>query len=205
MYLVGMDGGTEMIKTLPSGNHLGARREKRIPASGNSALAASALIQGALGIEFTLSGLNKVFDANYISEFGNFVRFSPAATAGFLSPFINALVIPNLSLFAHLVEFSELGLGIVLIVGALEVARRRFGGRFGAEHGYEAPVAFVAAAAGLGTAGLALSIFLLTGGVLPTVMPGRAFTTAIPVELLLVPLGLAVAWVEFGRFRVLSR
>jgi hypothetical protein len=36
-------------------------------------------------------------------------------------------------------------------------------------------------------------------------MPGRALTTAIPVELLLVPLGIAVAWMEAGRFRVLSR
>jgi hypothetical protein len=38
---------------------------------------------------------------------------------------------------------------------------------------------------------------------LPTVMPGRAFTSAIPVELLIVPLGLSVAWLEFGRFAVL--
>jgi hypothetical protein len=36
-------------------------------------------------------------------------------------------------------------------------------------------------------------------------MPGRAFTSAIPVELLIVPLGLAVAWLEANRFRVLSR
>jgi hypothetical protein len=61
----------------------------------------------------------------------------------------------------------------------------------------------VAALAGLTAAGLAFSIFVLMGGVLPTVMPGRAFTTAIPVELLIVPLGLSVAWLEFGRFVVL--
>jgi len=59
--------------------------------------------------------------------------------------------------------------------------------------------------AGLASAALAFSIFVLMGGVLPTVMPGRAFTTAIPVELLIVPLGLSVAWVEFGRFLVLRR
>jgi hypothetical protein len=40
---------------------------------------------------------------------------------------------------------------------------------------------------------------------LPTITPGRALTTAIPVELLLVPLGIAVAWMEAGRFRVLHR
>jgi hypothetical protein len=43
------------------------------------------------------------------------------------------------------------------------------------------------------------------GEQLPTVMPGRALTTAIPVELLLVPLGIAVAWMEAGRFWVWRR
>jgi hypothetical protein len=42
------------------------------------------------------------------------------------------------------------------------------------------------------------------GEQLPTIMPGRAFTTAIPVELLIVPLGVAVAWMEAGRFLVLK-
>ena len=60
-------------------------------------------------------------------------------------------------------------------------------------------------AAGLAAAGLSLSIALLMGEQLPTITPGRALTTAIPVELLLVPLGIAVAWMEFGRFRVLHR
>src|SRR2546422_165925 len=68
-----------------------------------------------------------------------------------------------------------------------------------------APLALVAAVAGLGAAGLSLSIALLMGQQLPTITPGRALTTAIPVEQVLVPLGIAVAWMEFGRFRVLAR
>ena len=59
--------------------------------------------------------------------------------------------------------------------------------------------------AGLAVAGLSLSIAVLMGEQLPTIMPGRAFTTAIPVELLIVPLGVAVAWMEAGRFLVLFR
>jgi hypothetical protein len=43
------------------------------------------------------------------------------------------------------------------------------------------------------------------GEQLPTIQPGRALTTAIQVELLLVPMGIAVAWMEAGRFRVLHR
>jgi len=178
---------------------------RRLPASGNAALAASALIQAALGIEFLLSGLNKFADPNFLADFGGFVRSSPATSRGVLSRLIQGLVLPNLALFGSLIKFTELILGIVLLVGAAEIARRRFQGHFARQYGYEAPVALIAALAGLGAAGLSFSIFLLNGGVFPTIQPGRAFTSAIPVELLIVPLGLAVAWLETGRFLVLSR
>jgi hypothetical protein len=178
---------------------------RRLPASGNTALAASALIQAALGIEFTLSGLNKFADPDFVRNFKAFVAASPGTQNGLLAPLIHAVVQPNIAFFAELTKYTELGLGIVLLLGALEVGRRRLSGTIGAEHGYEAPVALVAAFAGLAAAGLSLSIALLMGEPLPTITPGRALTTAIPVELLLVPLGIAVAWMEAGRFRVLHR
>jgi len=176
---------------------------RRLPASGNTALAASALIQAALGIEFTLSGLNKLADPNFVQNFKAFVAASPGTQNGLLAGVIHALVQPNIAFFAGLTKYTELGLGVVLLLGALEVGRRRLSGKVGVEHGYEAPVALVAALAGLAAAGLSLSIALLMGESLPTITPGRALTTAIPVELLLVPLGIAVAWMEAGRFRVL--
>ena len=178
---------------------------RRLPASGNTALAASALIQAALGTEFLLSGLNKFADPNFVRNFKAFVAASPGTQNGLLAGLIHTLVQPNIAFFAGLTKYSELGLGIVLLLGALEVGRRRLSGRVGVEHGYEAPVALVAALAGVAAAGLSLSIALLMGEQLPTIMPGRALTTAIPVELLLVPLGIAVAWMEAGRFRVLFK
>jgi hypothetical protein len=178
---------------------------KRLPASGNTALAASAVVQAALGIEFALSGLNKVADPNYVSNFSSFVGANPGSSSGPLSLLVQGVVLPNADLFATLLKVTELVLGPILLIGALEIARRRLSGRLGASHGYEAGVALIAALAGLTVAGLAFSIFVLMGGVLPTVMPGRAFTTAIPVELLIVPLGLSVAWLEFGRFHVLRQ
>ena len=183
----------------------GSRTSRRLPASGNAALAASALIQAALGIEFLLSALNKFADPNFIVNFRAFVRASPASGRGPLSPFIQSLVLPHLAFFAGLIKLTELGLGIVLLIGAIEIARRRFRGPLARQYGYEGPVALVAALAGLVAAGLSFSIFLLNGGVLPTIMPGRAFTSAIPVELLIVPLGLAIAWLEANRFIVLRR
>jgi hypothetical protein len=178
---------------------------RRVPASGNTALAASALIQAALGIEFTLSGLNKLADPNFVRNFDAFVRASPGTRTGLLAPLIQNIVVPNIGSFAALTKYVELALGIILLLGAVEVGRRRLSGRVAAEHGYEAPVALIAAVAGLATAGLSLTIALLMGEPLPTIEPGRALTSAIPVELLLVPLGVAVAWMEAGRFRVLAR
>ena len=181
------------------------RPSRRLPASGSTALAASALIQTALGLEFILSGLNKFADSRYVQNFNQFVSSNPGTSSGVLSGLVKGLVLPNVAFFATVLKFSELALGIVLLLGAAEVGRRRFSGRFGREHGYEAPVALVSALAGLAVAGLSLSIAVLMGEQLPTIMPGRAFTTAIPVELLLVPLGIAVAWMETGRFLVLMR
>ncbi len=60
-------------------------------------------------------------------------------------------------------------------------------------------------AAGLAMAGLSFSIFLIQGGMAPSISAARAFTSAIPVELLIVPVGVAIAWLEFGRFLVLRR
>src|ERR1700738_2211028 len=114
-----------------------SRAIRRLPASGNAALASSALIQAALGVEFLLSGLNKFADHNFLANFGAFVRSSPATPRGVLSPFIQRLVLPHLAFFASLTKFTELALGIVLIVGAGEIARRRFQGRFARQHGYE--------------------------------------------------------------------
>lgn len=180
-------------------------RPKRLPQSGNVALAAGALIQAVLGIEFLLSGLNKLADRNYVADYAAFVRSSPGAHSGPLAPVIRTLVLPHLHPTAILARSLELGIGVILLVGAAEIARRRFAGRFGAPQGYEAAVALLSSAAGLSMAGLSFSIFLIQGGTAPAITAARAFTSAIPVELLIVPVGLGIAWLEFGRFLVLRR
>jgi hypothetical protein len=178
---------------------------RRLPLSGNAALWASALIQAVLGIEFTLSSLNKLADPHYVIDFAAFVRSTPGAISGVLSSLIQALVLPNIAIFARLIEVSELLIGAVLLIGAADIGRRRFAGRLGAQHGYEAPLALGSALAGFAAAGLTLSIGILMGEGLPTVAVGRAFSSAIPIELFIVPLGVAIAWLELGRFHALRR
>src|SRR5919201_4399152 len=82
----------------------------RMPRSGNTALAASALIQAALGIEFTLAALNKFADPNFTVNFESFVRASPGAHSGVLAVIVQRLVLPNVTFAAALLELIELGL-----------------------------------------------------------------------------------------------
>jgi hypothetical protein len=178
---------------------------RRLPLSGNAALAASAVIQAALGIEFVLSGLSKLADASYGANFKAFVQASPGSHHGILAPVVQTLILPHAALAGELARFTELGAGIALLIAAAEIGRRRFAGRLGAEHGYEPGVALLGAVAGLTVAGVSLVIYLLQGGTVPGVSPARAFAAPITIELMNVPLGLAIAWLETGRFAALNR
>ena len=163
------------------------RSEPRLPRSGNAALAAGALIQAVLGGVFVIAGLSKLVAANYTQQFRVFVQGSEGASSGPLSIVVQVLVVPNLDVVANLARFTELVAGLVLVMSALEVARRRFSGPFGAQRAYEPVVALVSAVAA----------FVLGG--LPSISHDLAFVSPIAVELLAVGIG----WLEFGRFVVL--
>src|ERR1700736_4087169 len=88
----------------------------RLPRSGNAALAAGALIQAALGVEFLLAGLSKFADAEFTTQFKGFVEGSPGAKSGILAPVIQTLVVPNVTLAADLAKFTEVGAGVFLLL-----------------------------------------------------------------------------------------
>jgi hypothetical protein len=173
----------------------------RLPRSGNAALAAGAVVQAALGAEFVLAGLSKAVDPNYAAQFRSFVQAGPGANSGPLAPIIQTVVLPNADLVAQLAKFTELFAGGLLIVTAIEVARRRLAGPLGAQHAYEPLAALLSALAAFTLGAMSLSIYLIEGGSLPSVNPAFAFGSPIAVELLLVPLAFAIAWLEFGRYR----
>jgi uncharacterized cupredoxin-like copper-binding protein len=175
-------------------------KNRRVPRSGASALAAGALVQAILGIEFLLGGLNKLADPQYVAHFRDFASSSASLVGGPLAALVRWLVLPNVTVMAQLARFTELGAGLVLVLAAAEVARRRFGGRLGARHGYEPAVALAGFLAALVLSGLSLTIYLLQGGGLPHVNAGLAFGPPIAIELFNVPVALAVAWMELGRF-----
>jgi hypothetical protein len=174
-----------------------------LPRSGSTALAAGALVQAVLGAEFVLGGLNKLADPRYVAHFRDFASSSAGIASAPLASLVRWLVLPNVMVMAQLVRFTELGAGLVLMVAAAEVARRRLGGRVGERHGYEAAVALAAALAATVLGGLSLTIYLLQGGVLPRVTAGLAFGPPVAIELFNVPVALAVAWMELARFMAL--
>jgi hypothetical protein len=178
---------------------------RRLPNSGSAALAAGALIQALIGLEFLLTGLSKAVDTHYEANFAAFVSGSPGSHRGLISPLIQNLVIPHLAIAAQLAKFSEIVIGLTLLVAAAEIARRRFSGRLGVRLPHESALALAGAGAGLGLAAISMTIYMIQGGVLPTVNPARSLAAAIPVELMMVALGLAVAWLESARFLALTR
>jgi len=179
------------------------RTDTRLPRSGNVALAAGALIQAALGIEFVFAGLAKLTAPEYTQQFRDFIQYSAGATSGPLSSLVQTLVVPNVELVAQVARVTELIAGAVLVISALEVARRRFAGPIGAQHGYEPGLALISAAAAMVVGGLSLSIYLLQGGQLPSINPNFAFASPIAIELLIVLMAVGVAWLEIGRFLAL--
>jgi hypothetical protein len=140
---------------------------------------------------------------NYADQFRGFVTASPGALDGPLAPIIQTIVVRNIDLASQVAKYTELIAGAVLVVTAVEVLRRRFSGPLGAPHGYEPLVALLSAAAAFALASTSLTIYLLQGGRLPTIDPMYAFSSPISIELLIVPLALAIAFLEFGRFRAL--
>ena len=177
--------------------------ERNVPRSGSSALAAGALVQAILGAEFVLAGLNKLADPHYVAHFRDFASGGASLVGGPLASLVQWLVLPNVTIMAQLARLTELVGGLVLMLAAGEVARRRFSGRLGALHGYEPAVALAGALAALVLGGLSLTIYLFQGGALPRVNAGLAFGPPIAIELFNVPIALAVAWMELGRFMAL--
>jgi len=176
-----------------------------IPRSGSSALAAGALVQAILGGEFVLAGLNKLADPQYVTHFREFVAGSVALVGGPVAWLLRSLVLPNAAVAAQLARVTELGAGLVLVLAAVEVARRRVAGPLGAPHAYEPAVALAGFLAALALGGLSLTIYVLQGGTVPHVNAGLALGPPIAIELFNVPVALAVAWMEFGRYRALRR
>lgn len=94
--------------------HLTRSQESRI------SLAALILIQCAVGLEWLVSFLVKLLSPDYPSEFSRQVQeLSTKSPLHFVTDFLNNAIIPNSSMFAYLLEFTEGLIGAAMVIVAV--------------------------------------------------------------------------------------
>ena len=88
-----------------------------------------ALLRIYTGIFFAWHGLGKLRGGNFTDGMVGFLNTRLESSFAFYRPFIEVLVLPNESLFAALVSWGELALGIALVLG-LATRYAAFAGAF---------------------------------------------------------------------------
>ena len=69
------------------------------------------------GVFFAYYGFGKISRGNFADGLEGFVSGRLENSFGFFRPFLETVVLPNKSLFAFLVSWGELAIGVALIVG----------------------------------------------------------------------------------------
>jgi thiosulfate dehydrogenase [quinone] large subunit len=75
------------------------------------------LLRVYTGVFFLYYGFGKVRRENFAEGLSGFVNSNLDSAFGFFRPFLEAVVLPNAGVFAFLVAWGELLMGIALIVG----------------------------------------------------------------------------------------
>ena len=69
------------------------------------------------GVFFLYNGFGKVRNPEFVNGLAGFVNGRLEASYGFMRPFLESVVLPNKAVFAFMVSWGELLIGIALILG----------------------------------------------------------------------------------------
>jgi len=75
------------------------------------------LLRVYTGVFFLYFGFGKIKRGNFADGMEGFLNMQLENTFGFFRPFVESVVLPNKGLFAFLVAWGELAIGVALIVG----------------------------------------------------------------------------------------
>lgn len=75
------------------------------------------LLRVYTGVFFAYHGISKISRGNFADGLGGFVTMQLENSFGFFRPFLESVVLPNKGLFAFLVAWGELAIGIAMILG----------------------------------------------------------------------------------------
>lgn len=140
-------------------------------AEGRLALWGVLAVQAVVGYEWFMSGLTKIVHGDFVSGLGAKLPGLTEKSPGWYRSFVRAIVAPDPSLFARVVEFGELLLGVTLIVTAAYWAIRS---ERLTRAACNASMVIVALST-LAGAALALNLHLLNGSATPWLIPGDSF------------------------------
>jgi len=75
------------------------------------------LLRVYTGLFFIYFGIGKIARGNFAEGMGGFVNMQLENSFGFFRPFLESVVLPNKGLFAFLVSWGELAIGIAMVLG----------------------------------------------------------------------------------------
>ena len=75
------------------------------------------LLRVYTGVFFVYHGFGKLRSDDFASRMANFLTNSLEATFSFYRPFVESVILPSKEIFAVLVAWGELAIGLALIVG----------------------------------------------------------------------------------------
>jgi thiosulfate dehydrogenase (quinone) large subunit len=151
-------------------------------------------MQGVVGIEWLVSGFNKVLSGKFPQGLGaELTDRMQSNPNGWYDQLLRGLVVPHSLAFGYLIEYVELATGIALLCGiALLLSRPRPAGATQSRLEV-AELAAVAAAALIGAFLTVNFHFLMGDGVIPALAPTRPFDEGIDLDTLLPPFCLIIA------------
>ncbi|MEP6987490.1 MAG: hypothetical protein ABI970_17935, partial [Chloroflexota bacterium] len=144
-------------------------------------LIALLLVQLLIGYEWFMSGLVKVVRGDFPSGLAAELTEKMQGAVAWYANFLNAVVIPNGSVFGYVIMISELLAGVALIGGALLWLFRW--GRLPLN--VRKLVLLVIIIAGLGSIFLLINLHLANGSAHPWVLPKSGFDEGVDLDSLL--------------------
>lgn len=156
-----------------------------------------AMVEGAIGYEWLLSGLNKVLSADFSSGLGHELQTSLQGNPNtWYASLTKALVLPHAQLFAPLVEVGELLVAAGMFAGAaLWVSGRAATSRLGRLLNLGVIVALI------GGVLMSANYAVMGGDTLPGINAGNPFNEGLSIDSLLTIIGLGLVVIHVVALR----
>ena len=159
------------------------------------------LVQAFVGYEWFMSGLTKIYRGGFPSSLGKELTEKSKGSVSWYKSFLDGSVIPNASAFGHLIEITELAVGVAVVVAAVIWLSRwqRLG------DGGRVVLLATTIVASLAAIFMAVNFHLANGAPHPWLIPKDGFDEGIDLDSLLPAVQLVLVGVSVAYLRALHR